>query len=54
MATASERTADRTDTETEFYIPAASIPATASRVETLLRRYLGGHDRIPIPRNYNR
>lgn len=54
MATAPERPTDRTDTETEFYIPAASIPSTVSRVETLLRRYFGGHGRIPIPRSYNK
>ncbi len=48
MGTTSKRTADRTDTE--FYIPAASLPSTVSRAETLLRRYLGGHGRVPIPR----
>lgn len=53
MATAPERSADRTDFEDNLYIPAASIPAARSKVESLLTRYLGRHGRVLIPDTYN-
>jgi hypothetical protein len=54
MATAPERTTDRTDLETDFYIPAASIPSARSKVESVLTRYLGRHGRVLIPDTYNK
>jgi hypothetical protein len=54
MATAPKRPDDSTAIDYDFYIPAASIPKSVGRVETLLRRYFGRHGRIPIPRSYNK
>ena len=54
MATAPKRSAERTDSETEFYIPAASIPSARSKVESFLTRHLGRHGRVLIPDTYNK
>ena len=54
MATAPKRPTNRTDSDRKFYIPAASIPAARSKVESVLTRYLGGHGRVLIPDTYNK
>ena len=53
MDTTSRRPTGRTDSDRKFYIPAASIPAARSKVESVLTRYLGGHGRVLIPDTYN-
>lgn len=54
MATAPKQPTDGTDTEIEFYIPAASIPSARGTVESVLTRYFGGHGRVLIPDSYNK
>jgi hypothetical protein len=54
MATAPERTTERTDLETDFYLPAASISSAVSKTESVLTRLFGGHGRVLIPDTYNK
>jgi hypothetical protein len=54
MATAPERPRDRTDAETDFYLPAASISSTLGTTESVLTRLFGGHGRVLIPDTYNK
>ena len=54
MATAPKRPTDRTDSDRKFYIPAASIPAARSKVESVLTSYLAGHGRVLTPDTNNK
>jgi len=54
MATAPKRSTERTDTETDFYLPAASISSALETTEAVLTRFLGGHGRVLIPETYNK
>jgi len=54
MATAPERSTERTDLETDFYLPATSISSALERTESLLVRVFGRHGRILIPDTYNK
>jgi hypothetical protein len=54
MATAPERSIERTDLETDFYLPATSISSALETTESLLVRVFGRHGRILIPDTYNK
>lgn len=54
MATAPKQPTEGTDTETEFYIPAASPPSAVTKTESVLTRLFGRHGRVLIPDTYNK
>lgn len=54
MATAPKQTPERTDSEADFYLPAASISSALETTEAVLVRIFGRHGRVLIPDTYNR
>ena len=54
MATAPKRSTERTDLETDFYLPATSISSALEKTESVLTRIFGRHGRILIPDTYNK
>jgi hypothetical protein len=53
MATAPTQTPERTDSDSDFYLPATSVSSALETTEAVLIRIFGRHGRVLIPDTYN-